>query len=625
MIAGFISLGFSARPALADAVRFGSPFTDHMVIQRGKPIQLWGNAAPASTIAIHLGDQQAEAKAGADGAWHATLKPIAAGGPYSLTASAGPESATISDVLIGDVWLCSGQSNMQMSLGECVDAAAVMAVTHRNLRLGRVGQAWTPTPQTTAKIDWTAADAMHAKAFSAVAYNFAHELESDPAMANVPIGILEDCLGGTVAESWIPRQALSSFDPKELQSSMFGIGPTLLYNAMIAPLGESAFTGVIWYQGEGNAGEPQRYAKLLPLLFQTWREQFHDPNLPFLVVQLPDYAPDWGGVYWQWIRESQAKAVASTPSTALAITINTNDGWNLHPQGKHEIGRRLALLARQQVYREKIIGSGPEFKSAKPDGSRLIVTFETNGDGLSSGTSSVDGFMIAGEDGVYRSAEAVIDGDSVVLSSATVAMPLTVRYAWAGVPCSTLTNRSGLPAAPFRTDSLPVSKGHGEPQRQSTGFTFKGIDYQIAVSGEGRITSLIARNRQFLSNAPDSWGGTSIANRTLQQLRLLGPETIMCSNNETSLRIELKDNGMDWIITNTHPKEDAKFHIALSPAVEAVSDANNAVTLNRKGATLRISGIDRVIQFHDVAADDGKVLEIDVPPGGTKVIILEVH
>lgn len=611
-------------PLLAADVRFASPFVDHMVLQRGKPIELWGNADPNSDVMIRLDDQQHDTHANAQGEWRITLDALSAGGPHEIKATSGSASTTITDVLIGDVWLCSGQSNMQFSLGECADAKAVEAVSHPMLRLGKVGQAWTATPQSTAKISWTAADAAAAGKFSAVGYTFAHELENDPALAQVPIGILEDCLGGTVVESWIPRGGLSGFDPNELQSSMFGIGPTLLYNAMIAPLGQTSFKGVIWYQGEGNAGEPQRYARLLPILFQTWRDQFHDAQLPFLVVQLPDYAPDWGGVYWQWIRESQSKAVAQTPNTALAVTINTNNGWNLHPQGKHEIGRRLALLARQEVYRENVVGRGPVFRSARVDGAKVVVTFDTGGDGLTAGAGPVNGFMIAGQDGIYQSADAIIDGDTVVLTCPDVPAPQTVRYAWAGVPCSTLTNKSGLPAAPFRTDTQSVSKGHGEAQQTMPGYTFKATDYEITISGEGRITSLIVRNQQLLSNASGQWGGSSMGNRSLSQLKLISPDCLVCGNNETSLQIDFEDDRMRWTITNTHPKEDAKYHIALSPSVSVSSDDMGTATLKRKIAVVKISGVDRVTTWTDVAADDGKVLETDIPHGETKTIELSI-
>lgn len=616
----FLLLVLEPRISSADALAFASPFTEHMVIQRSKPIQLWGTATPLSKVEIQFADRKTQVRTGQDGIWRATLDPLPAGGPYSLSASSDAQSVTMNDVLIGDVWLCSGQSNMQMSLRECADVDSVLTASHPTLRLGKVGQAWTKSPQNQAKIVWTAAGAKEAKDFSAVAYTFAHELESDPAMANVPLGILEDCLGGTVIESWLPKDALSGIDPKELQSSMFGIGPTLLYNGMIAPLGRSKFTGVIWYQGEGNAGEPQRYAKLLPRLFGAWRNQFADPDLPFLVVQLPDYATDWGGVYWQWIREAQASAVAATPNTALAVTINTNDGWNLHPTQKHEIGRRVALLARQQIYKEQVVGSGPRFKSLEADGSKLIVSFDTDGDGLSSGTAPVDGFMIAGEDGIYHQARALIDGDVVVLHAEEVPTPRTVRYAWAGVPCSTLVNRSGLPAAPFRTDAFPVTKGLGEPQHPSAGYTFKGVDFQVEVSGEGRVTSLVSRYQQFLSNASGNWGGTCLQNRSLQQPKLVGPQTILCANNETAFTIDLKADGMTWALKNTHPKDELVFDIALAAGVDVTGAPSAGLRLTRKGVSLRVQGIDRVTQYRDVSSEDSKVLEVHVPAGGARTI-----
>ncbi len=607
-----------AIPVSAADLKIAAPFVDHMVLQRGKPIQLWGTGPVDAEVTVRLRDQKTTAKVNADGSWRATVDALPAGGPFDLSVASGNQLADVHDVLIGEVWLCSGQSNIQMSLRETADGAVVAAVPHLNLRLGKVSTAWTATPQSTAKVNWTPATEITARQFSAVAYTFAHELENDPAMANVPIGLLEDCLGGTVVESWIPRQGLAGFDPKELQSSMFGIGPTLLYNGMIAPLGQSSYAGVIWYQGEGNAGEPDRYTKLLPILFKSWREQFHDPELPFLVVQLPDYATETGGLYWQWIRDAQARAVAETPNTALAISINTNDGWDLHPQAKHEIGRRLALLARRRIYKENVAGYGPVYQSQKVEGSKLVVSFDTDGDGLTAGFSPVNGFAIAGADENYHAATAVIEGDSVTLTAPEVPAPVTARYAWAGVPGSTLTNRSGLPAAPFRTDTLAADKHLGEPQRQLPGYSFKGENYQAVISGEGRITSLTVSNQQLLSNAPGNWGGTSVGNRNLSKLRLTGPNCLVCSNNETSLTIDFKKDAIRLTITNTHPKEAVSFHAALNPAVEATAGEPRVFSLKRKSTSVRVTGIDRAIVWHDVSADDGQVLELAVPKGETK-------
>jgi sialate O-acetylesterase len=221
---------------------------------------------------------------------------------------------------------------MQYGLGEAADFAAVSATPPPRLRLGKVGLNAAAEPKDSCDLRWQAASPAAAKDFSAVAYCMAYELyRQDPKLADVPVGMLEDCMGATVIESWLPKAALAQFDPKTLAMSMFGIGPSVLYNGMIAPLGRLPLAGVVWYQGEGNAGEPARYAQYLPLLISSWREQLAQPELPFLIVQLPDYAPDWGGVYWQWIREGQAKAATATPHAGYVVTLNTNDGWDLHP------------------------------------------------------------------------------------------------------------------------------------------------------------------------------------------------------------------------------------------------------------------------------------------------------
>jgi hypothetical protein len=342
-----------------------------------------------------------------------------------------------------------------------------------------------------------------------------------------------------------------------------------------------------------------------------------------MVVQLPDYATDWGGVYWQWMRESQARAVAATAHTSLAVTINTNDGWNLHPQGKHEIARRLALLARQDVYREKVVGHGPVFKSARVEGSKMVITFDTDGDHLTSGSGPVEGFALAGQDGEYYAAEAVIDGDAVIVTSAEVSAPVTVRYAWAGVPNSTLTNSTRIPAAPFRTDQEPISKGHGEAQREPVGYTFKGKDYQIAVSNEGAITSFIVRNQQLLSNAADQWGGARVSKRALSNLSLINSHRLVCSNNETSLTLDFEDEGMTWTVQNKHTKENAVFDIALADGA-AESEVEDARVVKRKSATVVFSGIGNVTKYNDVAADNDQVLQTTVPPDTTQTIKVEI-
>ena len=623
ILSGLVLLSINAA-ARAEVV-LGSPFVDHAVLQRGRPIRIWGTAPAGAAVKVSLGGESAGGKADAQGRWSVSLGAMTAGGPFKLVATVGGEEAAAADLLVGDVWLCAGQSNMQFAVRDAADAKAVAADagSHGMLRLGKVSVEWKDRPQRAVKVKWAAASPESAMGFTAVGYFFADALLKAPAMKGVPVGILEADLGGTVIESWLPKSSLGGFDPKELQSSMFGIGPSLLYNGMIHPLAGTGVKGVIWYQGEGNAGEPARYTKLLPILFQTWRETFDEPTLPFLVVQLPDYATDWGGYYWQWIRESQAQAVAATPGASLVVGLGTNDGWNLHPQGKREIGRRAALLARTAVYGESVHGRPPTYKAATVQGNSVRVTFDSAG-GLTSGSESVRGFQLAGADGVYRAAEGHLDGDAVVVSSPDVKQPKTVRYAFTGVPRATLTNDAGIPAAPFRTDDQPASKGHGEAQRQRAGLVYRAPDYRLTLDGAGKVSSLVVRNQQLLSNAADPWGGTSFGNRELPVVKMLGTDALFAGDNETSLRIELADTSMRWTVSNMHPKEGVKFHIALSPAV-SVGGTGGAVTLKRQGATLHLTGIDRVTTVDDVAADAGKVLEVDLPPGASKVIELKLN
>jgi sialate O-acetylesterase len=604
-----------------------------MVLQRDKPLCVWGTSEGGAEVTVTLGDRHAAAKADKAGHWSATLEPLPAGGPLVLTAAANGSTARLEDVLIGDVFLCSGQSNMQYGLGETADFAAVVATRLPRLRLGKVGLAAAAEPKAGCEVRWQAASPVAAKDFSAVAYLMAHELyRQDPKLADVPLGMLEDCVGGTVIESWLSKAALARFDAKTLAMSMFGIGPSALYNGMIAPLGRLSLAGVVWYQGEGNAGEPARYAQYLPLLISSWREQLAQPELPFLVVQLPDFAPDWGGVYWQWIRESQAKAATAATHAGYVVTINTNDGWNLHPQGKHEIGRRLAMLAREVVYHEPVPGRSPAFKSAEVDGHGMRVRFDTDGSTLTSGAGPVDGFTLAGDDGVYHAARAVIDGpEAVVVSSSAVAQPKTVRYAWAGVPRSTLCSAAGLPAAPFRTDDQPLAKGHGQIQQSPVGYVFKSPRYQLTIDGNGRATSLVVGFEQLLSNADAPWGGIGLAGkggtRSLSEIDPDGAEALHCRGGDLSADLRFDDDAIHWSITNRGGKDPVRFTVALSPQVNASDDVGpgGTITVRRKDAAVTFTNIDRVTTFDDPAADvGGKVLEVAIPAGQTRTIDINI-
>ncbi|QEH32492.1 hypothetical protein OJF2_09690 [Aquisphaera giovannonii] len=612
----------AASPAWAAGVRLGAPFGDHMVIQRDRPVRVWGEAAGGAGVRVRLGPRQERATAAPDGRWSATLEPLPAGGPYVLTAESGGQRAEAADVLVGDVWLCSGQSNMQMTLKEsdggpeAADAAGALG----KLRLCSVGKRPSAVPESVGEIRWRVASRESARDFSAVGFFFAADLLADPALRGVPVGVIDASFGGTMCEGWVPAEALSGFAREDLRDSMFGIRPSGLYNGMIAPLGKTSIKGVVWYQGEGNSDRPALYPRLLAALFASWRGRFEDPGLPFIVVQLPDYAPGWSGVSWAWIREAQAAAVRSAEHASLAVGIDTNDGSDLHPRPKREIGRRAALLALHDVYGRPVVARGPEFLRATPEGGSLRVAFDTAGDGLMArGGGPVRGFAVAGADGRYRYADAAIDGDAVVLRSQSVPSPLTVRYAWAGAPGANLVNRSGLPAAPFRTDR--ATQADADVQRQLAGRLVQTKSYEVVVGGNGMVTSLVAGGKQFLSNDPGWAGGTTLtggwAPRNLADIREPGPGFLSCADDDVRLDLEFGEGGMDWTVAN-RGKGEVRLRIALHPKVAVHRRGEpGPVELRRDAAIVLVTGADLVS-----GPEGSQVLEAAIAGGATRRLTL---
>jgi sialate O-acetylesterase len=613
-----------AQAASAAGVKLGAPFGDHMVVQRDRPIRVWGEAGAGTNVEVKFGSRQATAMSGPDGQWAVTLDALAPGGPYTLSASAGDTTAKVSDVLVGDVWLCSGQSNMQMVLKECDGgpAAADAASKLKNLRLCTVGRKASSRPETSADIRWETVSPKAAREFSAVALYFAADLLADPALKGVPVGVINSSFGGSPCEAWVPKEALAGVDPKDLGVSMFGGGPAAYYNAMIAPLGRAPIKGVVWYQGESNADKPALYVKLLTALVTSWRARFETPNLPVIVVQLPDWAPGTGSMSWAWLREAEATAVHDNPHMALAVGINSTDGFNLHPKEKAELGRRVALLALRDVYGRPIVASGPAFKEAVADGNALWLKFDTAGDGLvARGGGPVHGFAVAGADGKFLYADATIEGNAVVVRNAKVSDPKWVRYAWAGAPDANLTNRSGLPVAPFRTDTL--SPPDADVQRQPSPHHIRMKAYQVTIDGTGSVTSLGVGGKQFLSNGFGNAGGTSLPAwfgvRSLPDVREPGPGLVSCSDDQITFLLDFGAKEMEWAITN-RGKDGTKFRIVLAPQVAVGGRGKpGPLTLTRGPATLTVTGVDRVTD-----SEDGCALEATVGGQATKRLVFTV-
>lgn len=492
-----------ASPAYA-VVTLASPFTDHAVLQRERPVPVWGTAEAGETVTVTCGSISAKAVAGADGRWKAALAPLPVGGPYELTVT-GSSTIVLKDILVGDVWLCSGQSNMAFGLNRVVNQAQEVAqANYPKLRLFKVDLVAKEQPQSTFQGSWQVCSPKTALRFSAVAYFFGRELNKE---LNVPIGLINSSWGGTPAESWTSQPTLEAStefrkvftawektladSPKALEryrtvdlpkweteaaaAKAAGkpapnkprepngpntphLRPAALYNGMIAPLVPYALRGVLWYQGEANASgaRAEAYRRLLPLMITSWRSDFGS-ELPFYLVQLANFGPEpakvptdpWPVVPWAVLRESQSVVATTVSKSGMAVAIDVGNPDDIHPANKQDVGHRLALVALAKEYGKAVDYSGPVAKAMTINGKVAEVTFD-HAKGLAAKGGELQGFAIAGEDGRFRPAQAVISGATVQVSSPEIPQPVAVRYAWGNSPTCNLVNLVGLPAAPFR-------------------------------------------------------------------------------------------------------------------------------------------------------------------------------
>jgi sialate O-acetylesterase len=485
-------------------IRLPNVLSSHAVLQRDTPIHVWGWSNPGETVTVHFHDQTRSASASSLGLWSLWLMPELAGGPYTLTAQGNAEGdsgngagVTRSDILVGDVWLASGQSNMEMPLngfpGSAVLKNADQEIAQANLptvRLLRIEKNSSDYPLDDVPATWTECTPQTAAQFSAVAYFFGREINT---REHVPIGLIDSTWGGTPVDSWISMDTLGSdagFMPAfaswakfsdSLSTSNIIIAnekredeaaakahqpvrkhdwhpaapawkPAGLYNAMIAPATPYTIKGVIWYQGEANTG-PERapmYAKLFPALIADWRRQWKEGNFPFLFVQISNFSSpneDWGTV-----RDAQRRTLAVT-NTAMAVTLDIGTADNVHPPDKQTVGARLALGARALVYGEpQLTYSGPLFRTVTTEGAALRVWFDSAKNGLVSHGPRLEGFEIAGADGKFVPATARIDGSTVVVEARGVSQPKAVRYGWASFTNANLFNKENLPASTFTSE-----------------------------------------------------------------------------------------------------------------------------------------------------------------------------
>ena len=442
-------------------------FSDSAVLQRNAVVPVWGTAPPGTSVTISFDDMLQEVEAGTDGTWRGTLEPRDAGGPHTLTISAGDRARDKPDVWVGDVWSASGQSNMEWTVANSADAEnEIRSANDPYIRHFKVPRSWAYAPEPTlAGGEWHSTDSSHVGQFSAVGYYFARALRT---AIDVPVGILNTSWGGSRIEAWLEPDALMMApeeiarrlnEHKESGEERVNHQPTLLYNKMIHPLLSFPITGFLWYQGESNAGNAEdagRYAIQFQSLISSWRSGWGNDTAPFLFVSLAGFraAPlEPGDSNWALMRESQLAAL-TLPNVGQAITIDIGEADDIHPRNKQDVGLRLALAARHLAYGEDLVYSGPIYRDHVVEGDRVILSFDHTGSGLvARGSSQPGGFSIAGADGRFVWADARIDGEKVVVSSDSVETPVVVRYAWADNPDrANLYNQEGFPGAPFRTD-----------------------------------------------------------------------------------------------------------------------------------------------------------------------------
>lgn len=436
-----------------------SIFTDQMVLQQKSEVPVWGWATASATIKV-VGSwaptDTATATVRPDGGWMTTLKTASAGGPYTLKIF-GNGSGELKDVMLGEVWLCSGQSNMEWTPMSNIDNrdAEIAAANYPNLRFFHIPKRGASTPQNNCEGSWAACTPEVMKNTSAVAYFFGRNLQE---RLDVPIGLIVSAWGGTPAEVWTPEELV--METLQIREAIpdktypwWPVEPGVLYNQMIHPVVPFHLAGVIWYQGESNRDHPDSYGLLMKTMIESWRRQFRK-ELPFYLVQIAPYTYNSTDNGPAFVREHQEWVARTVPGAGMvAVSDCVADIKNIHPTDKQSVGLRLCNMALGKTY--GLIDSGfesPQFDQLTVDRNKAIISFLHADDGLMCKDKQINGFLIAGDDGVFYPGKAVIKGNTVVVSSSRVKHPVAVHYCFDDATIGNLFSKEGLPAAPFRTE-----------------------------------------------------------------------------------------------------------------------------------------------------------------------------
>ena len=481
-------------PAAAD-VKLADMFSDLAVLQQGIKVPIWGTADAGEKVTVHFNHETASTVADADGRWMVKLGPFDPVAALPLTVI-GKNKIELRRVFVGEVWVCSGQSNMQWALAQTDGAKEELAeLNNPRLFLYTVQRRVSVEPVESAKGKWLRASPETCRHFSAVAYYFGKRLREE---LSIPVGLVHASWGGTPAEAWTRRETLAAHEelqpiltrwdallashPKRMEAWKSQVarwkqggskgrrpqpppGPNHphraagLFGGMIAPIVPYGIRGAIWYQGESNAGRAEQYRTLFPVMIRDWRSAWKQGDFPFYFVQLAN----WRAVReqpaesaWAELREAQMLALKE-PNTGMAVTIDIGDAKDIHPRNKRDVGERLAAHALQKLHGRKVVASGPSYAGFDIADGQVTIRFRRGPALQARNDKPLTGFAIAGADKKFRWAQARIVGDTVVVSHPEVPRPAAVRYAWADNPVCNLINAAGLPASPFRTDDWPMT------------------------------------------------------------------------------------------------------------------------------------------------------------------------
>jgi sialate O-acetylesterase len=486
----------------AAAVKLPAVFSDNMVLQRGQPAPVWGWADKGEEVTVAVAGQSHAAKAGEDGRWKVVLDKLDIGAPLEMMVKGSSGSSiTLKNILVGEVWVCSGQSNMQMAIADSNNAREEIAsADHPHIRLISVPVRGTQEPQQDFQGRWVECSPKTIATFSAAGYFFGRKLHQD---LKVPIGLINCSWGGAACEAWAKRSYLEA-DPqykKLLQDTDEQIrsyekaqavwkkqhnawkkkakaakaagkdpGPAPVppldpradqlhvancYNGMLLPIIPYAIRGAIWYQGETNLSRAYQYRSLFPAMIANWRADWGQGDFPFGFVQLAPFRyAGQNPTNFAELCEAQRMTLDASANTGMAVTLDIGDVKDIHPKNKQDVGKRLALWALAKVYGKDLVYSGPIYKSMAVEGNKIRLQFDHVGGGLiSSDGKPLTEFTIAGTDQKFVPAVAEIDGNSIVVHSDKVAEPAAVRFAWRDEAVPNLANKEGLPASLFRTDT----------------------------------------------------------------------------------------------------------------------------------------------------------------------------